>query len=305
MTEKRRVSELKVNPLSEAIYGSTYAVSDLVESIRQHGLLSPIVIKPDGAILSGHRRFAAIEELGWEEVDCTVREPKGEEDEEVYVIESNRSRLKTMRQLMNEGARLKVLLGEAATQNRTMCLNHGTEHGVRPLKKMHAQLEVAQKLGISKGLWNRLDYINKYAELGNEAALEAVRLLDADKITVSKAQIMIKEALAALEGAESTTAGTPEAPEQSMNEYNIACKESVAGHIQAICEILEKVEELEDKDFNTLPWRTLTARVRMMNRYFAKLDERIAKKRGRAFEKATKVEEVKDDGEYPCRTSAS
>ena len=297
MAERRRISELKVNPLSLAIYGENEDVADLAESIGQHGLLAPIIIKPDGTILSGHRRFAAVKELGWEEVECVVRKPKDEADEEVYVIEVNRSRQKTIRQLMHEGARLKVLLGELATRNRNMCLNHGTEQGVRPLQTMHAQLEVAQKLGISKGLWNRLDYINKYAELGNEAALEAVRLLDADKITVSKAQIMIRKALAAMEGAETTTPDTPATPEQSMNEYNIACKESVAGHIQAICEILEKVEELEDKDFNTLPWRTLTARVRMLNRYFAKLDERVAKKRGRAFENMAKLEEVKDDDE--------
>ena len=301
MTEKRRVSELKVNPLSEAIYGSTYAVSDLVESIRQHGLLSPIIIKPDETILSGHRRFAAVKELGWEEVECVVREPKDEADEEVYVIESNRSRLKTMRQLICEGKRLKVLLGEAATTKRNAMLNQGMlQSGAKlmePQAKVNTGARIASSLGISSTLWGRLEYIDKYAELGIPVAVDAAALLDAEKITVNKAYSMIRKAIAAMESAEPATPDTPEAPEQSINEYNIACKESVAGHIQAICEILEKVEELEDKDFNTLPWRTLTARVRMLNRYFAKLDERVAKKRGRAFENMAKLEEVKDDGE--------
>ena len=299
MTEKRRVSELKVNPLSLAIYGEGENVADLAESISQHGLLSPIVIKPDGVILSGHRRFAAVKELGWDEVECIEHTPTDEVDEEVYVIEANRSRQKTAKQYRLEGARLKKLLGDPALRER---LYRRSDSEVSPAdgalvghgQKFSAQVEIARQLGISKGLWNRIDYINKYAEIGNETAMEAAMLLDSGKITVSKAYTMVKKALQELEP---TTPDTPETPEQSMNEYNIACKESVASHIQAICEILEKVEELEDKDFNTLPWRTLTARVRMMNRYFAKLDERVARKRGRAFENMTKVEEVKDDGE--------
>lgn len=75
MTEKRGVSELKTNPLSLAIYGVNEDVSDLAESISQHGLFSPIIIKPDGTILSGHRRFAAVKRLGWEEIECTVYIP--------------------------------------------------------------------------------------------------------------------------------------------------------------------------------------------------------------------------------------
>ena len=298
MTEKRKVSELKANPLSLAIYGDKEDVLDLAESIGQHGLLSPIIIKPGGEILSGHRRYAAIMLLGWAEVDCIVYVPKDETDEEVFIIEANRSRQKTVRQLRIEGARLKILLGEAATQNRTMCLNHGTEMGGGPAQQIHVRKEVAKKLGISQGLWLRIDYINKHVEIGNETAIEAAALLDAGKITVSKAYNMIRKAVRALEDSESADSEqAPDTPEQTAHEFNVASKEVISQHIDAICEVLEKVAAMPDEDFSVMPWRLLAARVRMMNRYFAKLDERVARKRGRAFENMTKVEEVKDDGE--------
>jgi ParB family chromosome partitioning protein len=45
----------------------------LVESIRQYGVLQPITITPDGVLLCGARRLAAVKELGWRTVNVWVR----------------------------------------------------------------------------------------------------------------------------------------------------------------------------------------------------------------------------------------
>ena len=58
MSEMRKLSELYENELSLAIYGTTCEVDDLKESISQHGLLDPLVVTEDGALISGHRRLA-------------------------------------------------------------------------------------------------------------------------------------------------------------------------------------------------------------------------------------------------------
>jgi hypothetical protein len=42
----------------------------LVESIRAHGQLEPIVVTAAGVILSGHRRYAACKALGMARVRC-------------------------------------------------------------------------------------------------------------------------------------------------------------------------------------------------------------------------------------------
>ena len=40
-------------------------MGDLVNSIGEVGLLQPIVVTPENIIISGHRRFKAIQSLGW------------------------------------------------------------------------------------------------------------------------------------------------------------------------------------------------------------------------------------------------
>lgn len=44
----------------------------LADSIKRHGLLHPIVVKPDGSLIAGHRRIEAVKLLGWTEIQETV-----------------------------------------------------------------------------------------------------------------------------------------------------------------------------------------------------------------------------------------
>ena len=49
----------------------------LVNSIREHGLLQPILIRPFGQsfeIVAGHRRFQACRSLRWRSLPCRIRE---------------------------------------------------------------------------------------------------------------------------------------------------------------------------------------------------------------------------------------
>ncbi|HEX4400137.1 MAG TPA: ParB/RepB/Spo0J family partition protein [Galbitalea sp.] len=48
-------------------------LDELVESIRVLGLLQPITISPDGTLICGVRRYAAVRELGWKTVNVWVR----------------------------------------------------------------------------------------------------------------------------------------------------------------------------------------------------------------------------------------
>jgi ParB-like chromosome segregation protein Spo0J len=49
-------------------------VSDLVQSIREVGLLQPLVVDSEGNLLAGYHRYLALRELGWEEVPVVVVE---------------------------------------------------------------------------------------------------------------------------------------------------------------------------------------------------------------------------------------
>src|SRR5712692_1428442 len=47
-------------------------IDRLACSIAEVGLLHPIVVRPDGRLIAGQRRLAAVRSLGWEEVLVTV-----------------------------------------------------------------------------------------------------------------------------------------------------------------------------------------------------------------------------------------
>lgn len=85
-TETRRVprSAIIPNPLQPRRVFSDAELADLASSIRENGLLQPIVVRPvEGQadrfeIVVGERRFRAISQLGWEEVPVIVREASNE-----------------------------------------------------------------------------------------------------------------------------------------------------------------------------------------------------------------------------------
>ena len=66
-------------------------VSDLAESIRQHGVLQPITVRPLGEkyeIIMGERRFRACEKLGMLKIPAMIVEMNDRESMEVALIEN-------------------------------------------------------------------------------------------------------------------------------------------------------------------------------------------------------------------------
>ncbi|MFM6025941.1 MAG: ParB/RepB/Spo0J family partition protein, partial [Dolichospermum sp.] len=63
--KERKVAELKPHPINESIYGDE-DIKEFAQSIKENGLRVPLTIKPDGTIISGHRRWKAVKLLGWE-----------------------------------------------------------------------------------------------------------------------------------------------------------------------------------------------------------------------------------------------
>lgn len=67
---ERTVDSIRIGRRHRADLGD---LDDLVASIEREGLLQPITITPDGVLVCGARRLAAIKELGWKSVNVWVR----------------------------------------------------------------------------------------------------------------------------------------------------------------------------------------------------------------------------------------
>ncbi|HET9948174.1 MAG TPA: ParB/RepB/Spo0J family partition protein [Longimicrobiales bacterium] len=88
-TRRLPLSAIVPNPLQPRRVFSDAELAELVESIRENGLLQPLVVRPaPGAaeryeLVVGERRFRAVTRLGWEDVPVVVREA---DDETLLVL---------------------------------------------------------------------------------------------------------------------------------------------------------------------------------------------------------------------------
>jgi ParB family chromosome partitioning protein len=66
-------------------------LSELIASIREKGILEPILVRPAGSrfqIIAGERRYRAALEVGLAEIPCVVREASDAETMEIALIEN-------------------------------------------------------------------------------------------------------------------------------------------------------------------------------------------------------------------------
>ena len=95
--------ELTAFEKNEEIYGDTEEVDNkFIESVREKGVLEPLVVDEDKTIISGHRRWSAAKDVGVESVPVRVSEFESELEKREALIEFNRQRDKTPGQVINE-----------------------------------------------------------------------------------------------------------------------------------------------------------------------------------------------------------
>lgn len=199
----RKPSELKPHPLNQAIYGDGDAdpIEDLVESLRRQGILTPLLIAPDGTILSGHRRWRAARIVGLDALPCQVVDAPPEVAE-LLILESNQQRRKTFSQLMREDDHLRRLLEAQAHARRLANLRQyaATSSTSPDDANLHTRsvsgrtLEVAaETLGVKPRTLHKMRTIWQAAQSGDAAAQRLVEQLDAGKLAVDRAYKLLKQ----------------------------------------------------------------------------------------------------------------
>ena len=74
------------------------SLNELVQSIKENGLLNPIIVRPkDGKyeIISGHRRLKALELNGYDQIDAYIRE-LDDDEATIQMVDSNLQREKVL-----------------------------------------------------------------------------------------------------------------------------------------------------------------------------------------------------------------
>lgn len=93
-------------------------IEELAASMRAHGLLQPIVVRPNGKgyeLIAGHRRLEAAKLLGWTEIAAVVRD---EPDDQAYILTLVENLQRENLQPKEEAAGLEVLVRERGWSTR-------------------------------------------------------------------------------------------------------------------------------------------------------------------------------------------
>jgi ParB family chromosome partitioning protein len=67
-------------------------LTPLIDSLRKHGLMSPVVITKNNELIAGHRRIASAKVLGWKSIDVMVLDKISELEKLELEIEENVAR---------------------------------------------------------------------------------------------------------------------------------------------------------------------------------------------------------------------
>ncbi|AFH21573.1 hypothetical protein OSG_eHP4_00155 [environmental Halophage eHP-4] len=121
-----KVSELSQHPKNDEIYGDTDELEDtFIESIREKGVLEPLVITDGKQVISGHRRLEAARQVGLESVPVRKSEFENDLAEREALIEFNRQREKTPGQLVNEFEEMLEIEQQRAKERKKANLKEG------------------------------------------------------------------------------------------------------------------------------------------------------------------------------------
>jgi len=172
---KTNLSLIYPNKINDDIYSHS-DVNDLMLSLETNGQLEAIVVNKDNVILSGHRRYYSMLQLGWKE--CDIRSIDVENDI-VALIEFNRHRIKSVNDILNESRHLEKELKKEIGRGRTATKE-------RSGKKMLTIIEVSNKLGLSTTQLKKIKSISNY-----DASL--IEQIDNGKLSVHQAYEIVRE----------------------------------------------------------------------------------------------------------------
>src|SRR5215831_1627350 len=123
--EMRSVSALRPHPRNQSIYGDQ-ADQEFIASVRENGVMEPLLITRDGLIVSGHRRWQAAQRAGVDQVP--VIEFWSDDENEILrtLLEHNRQRVKTNEQIVREYQVWLELESWLARQRRVAALKQNS-----------------------------------------------------------------------------------------------------------------------------------------------------------------------------------
>lgn len=184
---------LTAHGLNVAVYGADDLPGEFLDSVREFGVLTPLVVLENGTIVSGHRRWLAAKQLGYCSVPIRVISLDSELDIAEAVIEANRQREKTFSVMMREAGVLQKIEAERAKQRMQAGARDPESTYSQGIRAPQTREIVSSQVGIgSASTYDRAKVVWDMAKKGDRAAMVLVTRLDAGVTTIGAAYRELK-----------------------------------------------------------------------------------------------------------------
>ncbi|MCM1022874.1 MAG: ParB/RepB/Spo0J family partition protein [Prevotella sp.] len=240
-THTLRISEIEPNRKQPRQDFDEAAIAELADSIRQHGLIQPIVVRPmeEGyQIVAGERRWRACRMLGMSDVPVIVKDFSDEETAQIALIENiQRQDLNPVeeaaayRALMDEYGMTQEALSKAVGKSRSTIAN-----SVRLLNLPEEIVEMLRKGKLSAGQAKAIASADSEKDM-----LEIAKLAADGKITVRGIEKLASEKQDKGDDDGEEKQSVPKtAEERSKRSYMTEMQMSLEDHLQKKVKILSK-----------------------------------------------------------------
>ena len=153
-------------------------MEELVQSIREHGVLTPVIVRPDDEggyeMISGHRRLHAAKRAGLTTIPAIVK-PMTDDDATIAMVDSNMQREEILPSERAFALKMKLFALKRQGQ-RTDLATDGAS--ATEWRKLEAAEVVGQEAGLGK------TQVRKYIRL-TELIPELLELVDEKKINLA------------------------------------------------------------------------------------------------------------------------
>ena len=140
-------------------------IESLIISIKEHGLLQPILIRPyqnSFEIVAGHRRFHACKSLRWRHMPCKIRELSDKQAFEIQITENIQR--KSMSSLEEAEAFRKYVqdLGWGGVTELSRKIGKSEEYVSHRIQLLKLPQDIKEKIMLNKLSYKPSIRINKF-----------------------------------------------------------------------------------------------------------------------------------------------
>ena len=255
----REPETLNPHPINIRVYDDQDDLEEsFLNSIREMGILEPIVVDSEDTIISGHRRVAAATEVGLEEVPVRIKTFDSELEKREVLLHHNRRRAKTFSQKMREAEVLEEIERERAQerQGERTDLVENQSQGDEDDSESKSDYgktrdKVADEVGIGSGrTYDKAKQVWDAAQNGDTVAQHEIERIETDGQSIHGAYEQVRERLDDSDGEPTNEEETSETDSDSnSNDETLDPDELVlSAHVGTNDKVFPKVIDLHVDD---------------------------------------------------------